>query len=77
MSEEVIAYGKTFKEFVEEGLNLPGVVILVAARENFHAEDSEYLIGEINGNGGACNCCALIYKDDTVISYRTVWKEKP
>jgi hypothetical protein len=57
------SYGKTWEEFMNHGLSVPGVIIDV--------DDSEYLIGHINNIGGICNDCTMICDEDIVKRYRT------
>lgn len=48
----MITYGKTFREFQDDGLNKVGTKIIFE-------DDSEWLIGNVNTLGGVCDDCSI------------------
>jgi hypothetical protein len=64
---EWIEYGKSWKDFQDEGLNQPGAVIELE-------DGTVYLIGDINMNGGLCDCCRGIKHNHLVVRYRATYE---
>lgn len=67
-------YEKTWKEFYEEELSKPGTYIKVRTKwyEGTPREEikiNEYLIGDINPDGGTCSCCAYVSDKDIIMCY--------
>ena len=69
---EWIEYNKSFMSydlnvgnFLDDGLCNPGVLV--------ETEKGQYLIGTVNRNGGACDCCSIINSDDIILRYKVVW----
>lgn len=57
-----VSYKRSFKRFMGDGLNLPGTRIIT--------EDGKmYIIGNINTNGGVCDCCIEFSKDTIIEKY--------
>lgn len=52
--------------FTSRGLAKPGVQIRTA-------DGNEYLIGDINTQGGVCDCCTEVKSYTVVVAYRVVW----
>ncbi len=67
MAEEWVEYGKTYREMEDENLANAGVMIEVGKHK--------YLIGNINRNGGVCDCCEGVKREDVVIRYWVVIEE--
>lgn len=63
-----IKYGRSFREFVDEGLNKPGTLVCVS--------QSVFLIGDVNTWGGTCDHCVMfgVERDRTVYWYQIVWR---
>jgi hypothetical protein len=56
-----LEYGKTFDEFMKQGLAETGTAIYVG--------DEKILIGDVNGIGGSCDCCAGVGRGNIVSHY--------
>lgn len=63
-----VVYGKTWEEFRLDKLNKPWLIVEVNGRER----KGELLIGDVNEQGGQCDCCLLIHNEDIVVRYRQV-----
>lgn len=63
-----IDYGKTFSNFIMDGLNKPGtqIVVLIGDKEEM------FLIGDVNQLGGHCDDCCDISRGDIVSKYRVL-----
>lgn len=55
--------------FIGKGLNRPGVLI-----QTNEPEGGLYLLGDINCDGGSCNCCDLVRGETIVVKYRVIWE---
>jgi hypothetical protein len=65
-------FGRTFRDFKGLGLVRPGVLIFTADKDG---DPINLLIGDINEDGGVCNCCSVVDDLDIVIAYKVVWTE--
>jgi len=57
-------------KFEESKVCRPGVEVMVKNKDN--EEIKHILIGNINKNGGTCNCCELVNFNDVVLKFRKV-----
>ena len=71
---EWIEYNKTWKEFKDDGLAIPGTIIRVCNFYYYKFEDIErtYLIGDINILGGICDDCVDVQNNYEVTKYRII-----
>ena len=65
-----IKYGYPFydsvdKSLFKDGLHQPGTLI--------KTKEGIFLIGDINMDGGTCNCCHAVHGTDIVDEYKVVW----
>jgi hypothetical protein len=60
-------YGKTWNEFLEEGLANAGTLITTASC-------GTKLIGDISESAGTCSCCANFYGNEIITSYAVIWE---
>ncbi len=60
--EDWIEYGGTWEAFENEKLATPGTLVEI------YGDTS--LIGELNEQGGVCNCCPMYSKTDIVTKYK-------
>ena len=65
--DDWIEFGKSFREFEKQGLNITGTLIDVEA--------GQYLIGDINNLGGVCDDCTLVCREDKILRYKVVWEK--
>ena len=56
----------TWREFKNQSLNKPGIVVW------FEEGLDGWLIGDINSNGGVCDCCTAMREKAIVIAYQTL-----
>jgi len=47
-----------------------GMVVLLEGGE-------EVLVGDVNHNGGVCDCCTVVDSDKIVVKYKIVWEKFP
>jgi hypothetical protein len=72
-----IAYGKSWQDF-EYHDELANSGTLVEIKDAFSGKISTQLIGDVNEQGGVCDCCANICDSDIVLRYAVVFnKEQP
>ena len=66
-----IEYGKTWKEFRQDKLNVSGTIIDVKSN-NKDIKDQECLLGDMSIQGGQCDCCPGISRDSIVKRYKKI-----
>ena len=78
-NKQWIEYGKSLREFRLEGLYKVGTQYRLIKDIYFKKErvTQEYtnLIGDVNSNGGGCNCCAD-RDEEIVLKYRVLLTEE-
>ena len=62
-------YGKSFYQFRQDNLAMPGTVIELSTGK-------QYLIGDINPYGGVCDDCMEFSPSDIVCAYHIVWQKE-
>ena len=63
-------FNDTWEKFRRAGLNKPGIVIRLFSGEVF-------LIGDINEQGGVCNCCQDVFDTTMIKNYYSVILDEP
>ena len=68
LDKDWIDWGGSYAALSDAGLAVPGVMIKTG-------EGKELLIGNVNDQGGFCDCCNLDYVP--IVAYRRVWEPEP
>jgi len=84
MANEWIEYGKEWRQFwIHDKLSRSGLLIEMnievydhtEGEEDFHTrENKQFLIGDINENGGVCDDCRDFEMEDIVLRYKVVYE---